>query len=344
MYLPFSPWSAVKETVAQHIPIDRPYLIPSICLFIMHPTNGSGRAFPPAVSRLRELLEDDSKIIVCPGIYDGFTARIALREGFECLYMTGAGTTMSRLGMPDLGIATLNDMRDHAAMIASLDPSVPLIADADTGYGGPLMVGRTVAQYMSAGVAALHLEDQVVTKRCGHLGNKEIVDEEVFLSRIRAAALMREQTSGDIVIIARTDALQSFGYDAAVQRLRRAIRVGADVAFLEGFTSQEQMRRVCHDLAPTPVLLNMVTSGVTPNVSVAEAQKMGFRVIIFPGFALAPVYKAVSDAAKELKMTGNLKKNEPLPGGPRQIFEVCGLKECMAFDVAAGGGSFTKGV
>jgi 2-methylisocitrate lyase-like PEP mutase family enzyme len=296
------------------------------------------------VTRLRELLADKSKIVVCPGVYDGFTARIALKEGFDCLYMTGAGTSMSRLGMPDLGVATLNDMRDHAAMIASLDRTVPLIADADTGYGGPLMVGRTVAQYMSAGVAALHLEDQVVTKRCGHLGNKELVDEDVYLARIRAAALMREQMHGDIVIIARTDALQSLGYDAAVQRLRRAVEAGADVAFLEGFTAEEQCRRICQDLAPTPVLLNMVTGGVTPDLSVAEAQSMGFRIVIFPGFALAPVYKAVSDVAKELKRTGTLGRNEQLPGGPRQIFEVCGLNDCMAFDLAAGGSSFAKGV
>ena len=310
----------------------------------MHSTNDSTRTSPPAVARLRELLADKSKIVACPGIYDGFTARIALKEGFDCLYMTGAGTTMSRLGMPDLGVATLNDMRDHAAMIGSLDRNVPLIADADTGYGGPLMVGRTVAQYMSAGVAALHLEDQVQTKRCGHLGNKELVDEDVYLSRIRAAVLMREQMYGDIVIIARTDALQSLGYEAAVQRLRKAVEAGADVAFLEGFTSGEQMKRVCQDLAPAPVLLNMVSGGVTPDVSVGEAQEMGFRIIIFPGFALGPVYKAVSDAAKELKSTGNLKRNEELSGGPRQLFDVCGLKECMTFDLAAGGASFAKGV
>ena len=205
----------------------------------MQQTSEPTRSSPTAATRLRELLADTSKILVCPGVYDGFTARIALQEGFACLYMTGAGTTMSRLGMPDLGVATMNDMRDHAAMIAGLDRTVPLIADADTGYGGPLMVGRTVAAYMLARVAALHLEDQVVTKRCGHLGNKELVDEEVYLSRIRAAVLMRDQTPGDIVIVARTDALQSLGYDTAVQRLKRAVEVGADVAFLEGFTTLE---------------------------------------------------------------------------------------------------------
>ena len=297
-----------------------------------------------AATRLRALLADESRILVCPGVYDGLTARTALEVGFDALYMTGAGTTMSRLGMADLGVATLNDMRDNAGMIAALDRSVPLIADADTGYGGPLMVKRTVEAYMTAGVAALHLEDQVVTKRCGHLGNKEIVDEDAFLSRIRAAVLARQQLGGDIVIIARTDALQSLGYDAAVQRLRKAVEAGADVAFLEGLTSDQQMQSVCRELAPTPVLLNMVAGGVTPDVSVKEAQRMGFRIIIFPGLALGPVYEAVKDAAKELKTTGWVKPPAGVVKKPRQLFDVCGLTESMEFDIAAGGQSFQNGV
>ena len=176
--------------------------------------------YAPEAARLRELLADWSKIMVCPGVYDGLTARIAINTGFHCLCMTGAGTTVSRLGMPDLGIATLNDVCDNAAMIASLDRRVPLIADADTGYGGPIMVKRTVEQYMKAGIAALYLEDQAQTKRCGHLAGKELVDQEVYLSRIKAAVMGREQHHGDIIIIARTDALQSLWYEAAVKRLR----------------------------------------------------------------------------------------------------------------------------
>ena len=129
---------------------------------------------------------------------------------------------MSRLGSADMGVATLNDMKANAEMIANLDPSVPLIADADTGYGGPIMVGRTVAQYIRAGVAGLHLEDQIANKRCGHLKGKQLVDIVEYASRIKAAALAREK-HGDIVIIARTDALQGFGYDEAIKRLRAAL-------------------------------------------------------------------------------------------------------------------------
>lgn len=297
---------------------------------------------PTAASKLRALLADPQGIIVCPGVYDGFTARIALRQGFDCLYMTGAGTVMSRLGIPDIGLATLNDMRDNAAMIAALNRDIPLIADADAGYGGPLMVGRTVSQYMAAGVAALHLEDQVVHKRCGHLKNKPLVSADVFLSRIRAAINARDQNPGDIVVIARTDALQSLGYDAAIDRLKQAIAVGADVAFLEGITSKEEARNACRDLAPTPVLFNNVPGGVSPVLSVDEAKELGFKLIIFPGVALHGVYTAVTEAMKTLKEKGKQEVNTA--SALREVFEVCGLDEMVKFDIQAGGNLYTDGV
>ena len=309
--------------------------------------NGNTKKQIPSAQRLRELLADKSKIVTCPGVYDGLTARIALNTGHECLYMTGAGTTISRLGLPDLGIATLNDMHANAAMIASLDRSVPLIADADTGYGGPIMVARTVAMYMQAGVAGLHIEDQVQTKRCGHLAGKELVDQETFVSRIRAAYLSREREMGDIVIIARTDALQGLGYEEAVTRLKMAVQAGADVAFLEGIASIEQARQACKELAPTPVLLNMVEGGLTPNITAQQAHDLGFRVIIFPGLALSQVLLTVTGAMNELKHTGTVKKDGPLVAkslSPRALFEVCGLNECIAFDEEAGGVAFAKGV
>ena len=262
--------------------------------------------------------------------------------------MTGAGSSASVLGQPDLGLMTLDNMITNARMIASLDRTVPLIADADTGYGGPLMVSRTVQSYMAAGVAGLHLEDQVVNKRCGHLANKELVDEEVWFARIRAAVLARAEYqedvgSGDVVIIARTDALQSLGYEEAVERLKGAVELGADVAFLEGVTSVEMGRRVVEDMAPTPCLLNMVPGGVTPDMSVAEAQGVGFRVMIYPCFALEPVYHGVTRAARELKSQGYIRNEEEGCKGVKEIFRVCGLDGCMEFDVKAGGTSYGKG-
>lgn len=262
--------------------------------------------------------------------------------------MTGAGSAASVLGMPDLGVMTLDNMLANARMIASLDRTVPLIADADTGYGGPIMVARTVQSYMAAGIAGLHLEDQVVSKRCGHLANKELVEEDVFFSRIRAAVLAkedyREQTgAGDIVLIVRTDALQSLGYDAAIHRLRKAIELGADVAFLEGITTKEMCRQAVKDLSPTPCLLNMVPGGVTPDMSVAEAQEIGFRVMIYPCFALEPVYHSVTRAARELKSTGKIVNREEDCKGIKEVFRICGLDGCMEFDMKAGGTSYGSG-
>ncbi|KAI1325848.1 Phosphoenolpyruvate/pyruvate domain-containing protein [Xylariaceae sp. FL0255] len=206
------------------------------------------------------------------------------------------------------------------------------------------MIRRTVEAYMRGGVAALHIEDQALTKRCGHLANKELVEEDVFISRIRAAALAREQLGGDIVIIARTDALAQLGYDVAVSRLRAALKAGADVAFLEALQTKEQMIQVCRDLAPAPVMLNMVESGKTPSLTPVEAQELGFRIIIFPGLALGPVYEAVKNATDSLKENGRARPVEALKNGPKALFEVLGLNEAVAFDISAGGKSFAGGV
>lgn len=251
---------------------------------------------------------------------------------------------MSRLGMADMGIATLNDMHTNAEMLANLDPGVPLIADADTGYGGPIMVGRTVTKYIRAGVAGLHLEDQVVNKRCGHLNGKQLVDVTEYASRIKAAAMAREK-HGDIVIIARTDALQGYGYDEAIKRLRAAIAEGADLCFLEGVTSREDATRACKDLSPTPCLFNNVPGGVSPDFSVQECKEIGYKVAIFPCLALEMVYPAVRKAMQQLKTLGNVGPAEEggRRYGPKELFQVCGLDDLVEFDRAAGGTSYAKG-
>ncbi|KFX92940.1 hypothetical protein V490_05087 [Pseudogymnoascus sp. VKM F-3557] len=295
-----------------------------------------------AAKKLRSMLEAGDDIIFCPGVYDGFSARIALSVGFDAIYMTGAGTSASRLGHADLGIANLNDMSQNAEMIANLDPTVPLIADADTGYGGPIMVTRTVQQYSRNGVAALHIEDQVQTKRCGHLQGKQVVDVPTFISRIRAAYSARRAIGSDIVIIARTDSLQSHGYNEALLRLRAAQAAGADVAFLEGLTSKDECRQVVKDMAPFPVLLNMVEYGATPSISVSEAKEMGFKIIIFPFAGLAPAYGAIRTAYERLKNEGSTGPESKMT--PKQLFEVSGLKESLAIDAAAGGNAFVGGV
>lgn len=233
-------------------------------------------------------------------------------------------------------------MRANAETLANLSPSTPLIADADTGYGGPIMVARTTEQYSRSGVAGFHIEDQVQTKRCGHLGGKVLVDREAFVTRIRAAVQARKRIGSDIVVIARTDALQKFGYDESLARLRAARDAGADVGFLEGITSREMMRRVVNDLEGWPLLLNMVEHGATPSVSADEAREIGFRIVIFPFAALGPAVVAMREALEKLKRDG-------LPGlsrdlTPQLLFRVCGLEESIKVDEEAGGEAFEGGV
>ncbi|XHG06631.1 hypothetical protein AWENTII_009821 [Aspergillus wentii] len=233
-------------------------------------------------------------------------------------------------------------MRANAEMLANLDPTIPVIADADTGYGGPIMVARTTEQYSRSGVAAFHIEDQVQTKRCGHLSGKILVDKETYLTRIRAAVQARQRMGSDIVIIARTDSLQTHGYEESLARLQAAREAGADVGFLEGITSREMARQAVKDLAPWPLLLNMVEHGATPSISSAEAKEMGFRIIIFPCAALGPAFTAIRETMEKLKKDGLPGLSEDLT--PQKMFRICGLEESMKVDADAGGGAFDGGV
>jgi 2-methylisocitrate lyase-like PEP mutase family enzyme len=200
-------------------------------------------------------------------------------------------------------------------------------------------------------VSGFHIEDQIQQKRCGHLSNKRLVSVEIFTSRIRAAVAARKALNSDIVIIARTDALSASApgeggedqsYGAALDRLKAARDAGADVAFLEGVDSVEAMKKVVADLAPWPVLLNMVEYGRTPTISVQEAKEIGFRMVIWPFAGVSPAVLAMRAAYKELRETGLAKSVAPVT--PKDIFELCGLKEWVAIDTAAGGEDFRNGV
>jgi len=258
-------------------------------------------------------------------------------------FQTGAGTTASRLGMADLGVAQLHDMREQAEMIANLDPSgPPLIADMDTGYGGPIMIANSVSQYIRAGVAGFHIEDQIQNKRCGHLQGKQVVSATEFFSRIRAAKAAIVRANSDIVLIARTDANQQLGYDECISRLKAARDLGADVGLLEGFTSKEQARQAVKDMAPWPLLLNSVENGTSPLITVQEAQEMGFKIMIFSFAALAPAYGAIRSAYELLKQEGRVGTAKDLT--PKKLFEVCGLNSAIEIDKGAGGLAFAGGV
>lgn len=203
-----------------------------------------------------------------------------------------------------------------------------------------MVIDRSLTQYHLAGVAGFHIEDQVMQKRCGHLAGKEVVDINTYISRIKACVAAANRLRSDIVIIARTDALQSRGYDDCVERLRRARDAGADMGILEGFSSKTQARQAVKDLAPWPLCLNSVENGVSPLISVDEAQDMGFRVVIFSFASLAPAYESIKrtfEWLKEFGVTGS-------KVSPKTIFDVCGLGELMVIDEQAGGEAFAKGV
>jgi 2-methylisocitrate lyase-like PEP mutase family enzyme len=201
------------------------------------------------------------------------------------------------------------------------------------------MVARTVAEYHRSGVAGLHIEDQIQTKRCGHLGGKEVVDSDTFVQRIRAATQARLRLGSDLVIIARTDALQTHGFDVAVARLEAAVAGGADVAFLEGVTTEQEARAVCQRLAPTPVLLNMVEHGATPSWTPAEAKELGFKIMIYPFASIGPAYEAIKQTFVQIKNTGRTGLGKDFT--PKKLFTIVGLKEAMGVDAAAGGSLYS---
>ncbi|KAI0517224.1 methylisocitrate lyase [Xylaria bambusicola] len=283
-------------------------------------------------SRLRQLLAT-GKTLVCPGVYDGFSARMALAAGFECLYMTGAGVSMSRIGMADLGLATQTEMVDTAGMIANIDPKIPLIADADTGYGTATNVFRTVERYITAGVAGFHLEDQVVTKKCGHLKGKECVSLSEYLTRIKAAVDARKRRGSDIVIIARTDSLATHDLDEALRRLKAAVEVGADAVFLEAISTKDQLEAYCNAFRGSKVatLHNMVQgSPQAYKITPKEAEQYGLGIMLYPAVCLLPAYLGITSALRALK--GGLVEDDSQGITPAQIFQVCGMNEIQETD------------
>lgn len=246
---------------------------------------------------LRTLLAG-SDMVIAPGVYDGITARLVELAGYKAAYMTGAGTSLS-LGYPDLGLITLTEMAANAGIITRTI-GLPLIADADTGYGNELNVTRTVQEYERAGVAGMHLEDQVSPKRCGHLDNKELVSREDYIAKIRAAVAAKRDP--DFVIIARTDARAVLGFDEAVARANEALAAGADIAFVEAIPTLEELALVPR-VVNGPCLLNVVRAGKTPDVNLLDAQAMGYRIAILPSLLLSTMMETADAVLKSVKET-----------------------------------------
>jgi len=270
-------------------------------------------------SELRAMIKRDG-MTIAPGAYDCITAKLIADAGFEAVYMTGAGTAAAH-GFPDYGLLTMSEMVGNASKIAATVDR-PVIADADTGYGNELNVVRTVREYARHGVAAIHIEDQVFPKKCGHLDNKEVIPAGDYIAKIRAAADARGNS--DFIIIARTDSRAVLGFDEAIMRANAALAAGADIAFVEAPQTVEEVTSV-PKLVKGPCLLNVVRRGKTPAVELKQAEEMGYKIAILPTLLFRGVIGCCEELLAEVK-----KGHFPAPPkdlSPHEAFARFGAEE-----------------
>ncbi|RMI28942.1 isocitrate lyase/PEP mutase family protein [Nocardia stercoris] len=261
------------------------------------------------------------ELVVAPGVFDGLSASLVRRVGFDAAYMTGAGVAASGFGLPDIGLVTQTEMTERARVLTGVLGDLPLIADADTGYGAPLNVIRTVREYEAAGVAAIQLEDQAFPKKCGHLPDKELVSTAEFVVKLRAA--LGARTDPDLVVIARTDARAPLGLDAAIERANTYADAGADVLFIEAPQSIDEIERIATEV-PGPKLINLVTGGLTPIESTRRIADLGYAIAIQPSLPLGAAAYAMLTGLAELA------GRDPaplLPTKPAEFFDLVGLAE-----------------
>jgi len=247
--------------------------------------------------KLRELIERPG-IIIVPGAYDAFSAKLIEAAGFEAVYMTGFGTAASTLGYPDIGLLTLTDMVTNARRIADA-VSIPVIADANTGYGNHLNVIRTIEEYEKAGCAAIQIEDQISPKKCGHMEGHKLVSTDEMVAKIRAAVKARQDSN--LVIIARTDAISAESFEEAIRRANVYRKEGADVLFVEAPRNMDQLERI-PKLVKGPVLVNVAPK--TPYLHIKRYEDMGYALAIYPAISITAVYAALRNKLVELKSRG----------------------------------------
>ena len=261
-------------------------------------------------------------LVVAPGVFDMVSLRLADTFGFDALYMTGYGTVASHMGLPDAGLATYSDMVGRVTAMAGM-ARAPLIADADTGYGGLLNMRHTIRSYEAAGAAAIQLEDQEFPKKCGHIPGRRVIPMDDMVRKIRVAADARE--SKDFLIIARTDARTSLGLDEALRRAEAYARAGADILFVESPESEEEMRRIGQSF-DVPLVANMVERGRTPVLSQAELESIGYKIAIFPVTALLASVQAMTSVYQQFKQHGSS------AGGQTPLYDFADLTKLMGFE------------
>ncbi len=252
---------------------------------------------------LRKMIMDTSKMITAPGVFDGLSALLAKQAGFPVLYASGGAIARSA-GYPDIGLLTMTEVCSTLAHIVQVS-NLPVIADADTGYGNELNTRRTVQEFERLGVAALHLEDQTFPKRCGHLDDKSLISTEEMCIKLKVAK--KSLTDPDFVIIARTDAIAVEGFDSAIARAKAYLKAGADVVFLEAPETMEQIEQIAAQI-PQPKLINMFYGGKTPLVPTKKLQELGYRIVIIPSDLQRAAIKAMQKTLAEIHRTGNSEK------------------------------------
>lgn len=259
------------------------------------------RPATPGPAGLRLLLERPEPLLL-PGCYDALGARLIEQADFDAVYMTGFGTAASLLGRPDVGLLSVSEMLDNARrVVAATD--LPVVADADTGYGNAINVIRTVQDYERAGVAGIHIEDQVLPKKCGHMEGKEVVSADEFAAKISAAVSAR--SNPDFVIIARTDARAPLGFDEALERARRCRDAGADVLFVEALTGEDELEIVANELSDIPLVFNWAEGGKTPPLTYERISELGFAMVIMPISTLLAATRAMQTALAKIREAGS---------------------------------------
>jgi 2-methylisocitrate lyase-like PEP mutase family enzyme len=261
-----------------------------------------------------------SRLLVAPGVFDGFSARAVELSGFTAAYLTGAGSSLSNFGLPDLGLITQSDMVDHIFRIGEAT-TLPLIVDGDTGFGSVANVVRTVHRYERAGAAAIQLEDQVFPKRCGHLDGKEVLGADQFAARIAAACDAR--IDDRFKIIARTDAIQTHGLDEALDRANRYAAAGADIVFVEAPVDLSQVERIASEVT-SPKMINMISASVTPMLTFDQLDDMGFALAIYPLVTMTSAMDGMMRALQALREDQSDRSVAHLQT-PRQLFELFDL-------------------
>jgi 2,3-dimethylmalate lyase len=264
------------------------------------PVTGRLTRRPGGAARLRALLES-GQTIVAPGAFDPLAARLVEEAGFPAVYMTGFGTSAALIGRPDVGLLTMTEMAGNAGRIADC-VDIPVIADADTGYGNPLNVIRTVGAYEAAGVAGIHIEDQVAPKKCGHMEGKLVIPAQEMAAKVRAAVEARTQP--EFVIIARTDARAVEGLERALERARLYREAGADALFIEALVSEAEIQEAASTFPGVPLLFNWAEGGKTPPVSLARLTELGYRIVIFPISTLLAATAGMRAVLREIATAG----------------------------------------